>query len=89
MAFLGIETAKAPTGMRGRRFLAFLIDAAIVIALSFVVYRFTGRPDFFAVQAAMDAAEAAGGQDQAPPPFSPSLTARTACCCSSRSATRR
>ena len=60
MAFLGIETAKAPTGMRGRRFLAFLIDAAIVIALSFVVYRFTGRPDFFAVQAAMDAAEAAG-----------------------------
>ncbi len=65
MAFLGIETAKAPTGMRGRRLLAFLIDAAIVIALSFVVYRFTGRPDFFAVQAAMDAAEAAGGQDQA------------------------
>ena len=65
MAFLGIETAKAPTGMRVRRFLAFLIDAAIVIALSFAVYRFTGRPDFFAVQAAMDAAEAAGGKDQA------------------------
>lgn len=65
MSFLGIETAKAPAGMRSRRLLAFLTDAAIVIALSFVVYRFTGRPDFFAVQAAMDAAEAAGGQDQA------------------------
>jgi len=65
MGFLGIETAKAPAGMRGRRFLAFLIDAAVVIALSFAAYRFTGRPDFFAVQAAMDAAKAAGGQDQA------------------------
>ena len=65
MGFLGIETAKAPAGMRGRRLLAFLIDAALVIALSFPVYRFTGQPDFFAVQAAMDAAEAAGGQDQA------------------------
>lgn len=65
MAFLGIETAKAPAGMRGKRFLAFVIDAAIVIALSFAVYRFTGQPDFFAVQAAMEAAEAAGGQDQA------------------------
>lgn len=65
MGFLGIETAKAPAGMRGRRFLAFLIDAVVVIALSFAAYRFTGRPDFFAVQAAMDAAKAAGGQDQA------------------------
>ena len=65
MAFLGIETAKAPAGMRGKRFLAFLIDAAIVVALSFIVYRLTGHPDFFAVQAAMDAAQAAGGQDQA------------------------
>lgn len=65
MGILGIETAKAPAGMRGKRLLAFLIDAAIVTALSFIVYRFTGRPNFFAVQAAMDAAEAAGGQDQA------------------------
>lgn len=65
MGFLGIETGRAPTGMRSKRFLAFLIDAAVVIALAFVVYRFVGQPDFFAVKAAMDAAEAAGGQDQA------------------------
>ena len=65
MAILGIEVPAAPAGMRGKRFLAFLIDAAIVIALAFLVFRFTGQPDFFAVQAAMDAAEAAGGQDQA------------------------
>jgi len=65
MGFLGLETGPAPAGMRRRRFLAFLIDAAIVIAVSFVIYRFAGQPDFFAVKAAMDAAEAANGQDQA------------------------
>lgn len=64
MGILGIETAKAPAGMRSKRFVAFLIDGAIVLALSFIAYRVTGRPDFFAVQAAMDAAQAAGGQNQ-------------------------
>lgn len=65
MGILGLETAKAPAGMRSRRFLAFILDAVIVIALAYVAFRFTGQPDFFGVQAAMDAAEAAGGQDQA------------------------
>lgn len=51
--------------MRGRRFLAFIIDAALVIAFAYIAFRITGQPDFFGVQAAMDAAEAAGGQDQA------------------------
>ncbi len=64
MGFLGLETGAAPAGMRSRRFVAFLLDVAIVISLSFVVYRAAGQPDFFAVKAAMDAAEAAGGQDQ-------------------------
>ena len=49
--------------MRSKRFLAFLLDAAVVAALAFVAYRFIGQPDFFSVKAAMDAAEAAGGQD--------------------------
>jgi uncharacterized RDD family membrane protein YckC len=63
MGFLGLETAKAPAGMRGRRFGAFCADLLIVLGLSFLAYRFTGQPDFFAVRAAMDAAQAAGGQD--------------------------
>lgn len=65
MGILGIEPVKAPARMRGRRFLAFLIDAIIVMALSFAAYRFTSQPDFFAVRNAMDAAQDAGGQDQA------------------------
>ncbi len=65
MSFLGIEAAKAPAGMRSRRFLAFLLDACVVAALSFLLYRFTGQPDFFAVRDAMDAMDAAGGQDAA------------------------
>lgn len=63
MGFLGLETAKTPAGMRGRRFGAFCADLLIVLGLSFLAYRFTGQPDFFAVRAAMDAAQAAGGQD--------------------------
>ena len=62
MGFLGLETAKAPAGMRGRRFLAFCADLLFVLALCLLVYRLTGQPDFFAVRAAMDAAQAAGGQ---------------------------
>ena len=65
MSFLGVEAAKAPAGMRSRRFIAFLIDAAVIIAISFLLYKFAGQPDFFAVRDAMDAMEAAGGQDAA------------------------
>lgn len=64
MGILGVET-KASAGMRRKRFCAFLIDAVVVFALSYIIFRFTGQPDFFSVQDAMDAAEAAGGQDQA------------------------
>lgn len=60
-----LEIEKAPSGMRNRRFLAFLIDGAIVLFLSLLVYKIWGEPDFFRVKAAMDAAEAAGGQDTA------------------------
>lgn len=65
MGVLGIEAAKAPAGMRSRRFIAFLIDAAVIVAISFILYKFTGNPDFFAVRDAMEAMEAAGGQDAA------------------------
>ena len=65
MSFLGIEAEKAPAGMRSRRFIAFLIDAGVIIAISFLFYKFTGQPDFFAVQDAMNAMDAAGGQDAA------------------------
>ncbi len=65
MGSLGLEIGAAPAGMRSKRFLAFLLDAAIVTAISFAAYRLVGQPDFFAVKAAMDAAQAAGGQDQA------------------------
>lgn len=63
MGILGIETAAAPKGMRSKRLAAFLIDAGIVLILSFLAYKIVGEPDFYSVKAAMDAAEAAGGQD--------------------------
>ena len=63
MGILNLETEKAPAGMRRRRFLAFLIDAAAVLLLAFLVYRLTGEPDFFYVKETMDTAQAAGGQD--------------------------
>lgn len=63
MGILNFETEKAPAGMRRRRFLAFLVDAAVVLALAMLVYRLTGEPDFFYVKEAMDTAQAAGGQD--------------------------
>lgn len=58
MSFLGIEIAQAVPHYRRNRFAAFLIDLVIVIALWFAAYQLTGRPDFFAVRAAMDAAGA-------------------------------
>ena len=64
MAFLGMEIPRAEPGMRTRRLLAFLIDMMVVLVLVFLVYSFTGEPDYFRVQAAMDAAQAAGGQDE-------------------------
>lgn len=63
MGLLGIETAAAPKGMRAKRLAAFFIDAGIVLVLSFLAYQILGKPDFYSVKAAMDAAEAAGGQD--------------------------
>ncbi len=63
MGVLGLEAAKAPAGMRSKRFFAFLVDAMMVLVIAFILYSFTGEPDFFSVQAAMDAAEAAGGQN--------------------------
>ena len=90
MGFLGIEATKAPAGMRSKRVLAFLIDAAVAAALPYAVYRATGQPDFFAVRAAMDAAGAAGGQDQAlTTAVLSSSIRRTAYCCSLRFAMRR
>lgn len=65
MGFMGLETAHAPSGMRGRRFAAFVTDAFLTLLLSFVVFHIFGEPDFFSVKEAMDAAEAAGGQDAA------------------------
>ncbi|MDD2971156.1 MAG: RDD family protein [Lachnospiraceae bacterium] len=64
MSFLGIESERAPAGMRGKRFVAFLIDSAIVLVLVFIIYNLTGKPDFFKVQSVMKEAELAGGQDQ-------------------------
>lgn len=55
--------ALAEPGVRMRRLLAFLIDLMVVLILVFLVYTFTGEPDYFRVQMAMDAAQAAGGQD--------------------------
>lgn len=63
MAFMGLEIPRAEPGMRTRRLLAFLIDLAVVLVLVFLVYTFTGEPDYFRVQAAMDAVQAAEGQD--------------------------
>lgn len=63
MGFLGLDTGNAPSGMRGKRFLAFVIDAFLVLLLAFLMYNVTGQPDFFGVQSMMDAAQAAGGKN--------------------------
>lgn len=64
MAFLGIDTPKAAPHYRGKRFAAFLIDLVIVVALWFILFQLIGKPDFFAVQRAMDAADALPVEDQ-------------------------
>lgn len=65
MAFLGLKIGEpAVPGYRKRRFASFLIDAVIVLCILFCIYRITGRPDFPAVKAAMEAANAgAAGPD--------------------------
>jgi uncharacterized RDD family membrane protein YckC len=65
MAFLGIEPAKAPAGIRQRRFVAFAADTVFILLLILLLYSLTGEPDFYRVRTAMDAAAAAGGQDAA------------------------
>lgn len=67
MAFLGLEISKAAPGYRKRRFTAFLIDVAVVLAIIFLVFSITGKPDFPSVKAAMDAAgeETSGPNAQA------------------------
>ncbi len=62
MAFLGLEIGKNEPGYRLKRFAAFLLDTVIVVTIVYIVFRFTGKPDFPAVKAAMDTAgEGAGG----------------------------
>jgi uncharacterized RDD family membrane protein YckC len=56
MAIFGLELAKAAPRYRRNRFLAFLIDIALVVAIWFVSYRIAGKPDFYSVKRAMDSA---------------------------------
>ena len=58
MPFLGLQIEKAAPGYRMKRFAAFVIDTVIVLLLLYIVYNFTGKPDFPGVGAAMDAAKA-------------------------------
>lgn len=59
MSFLGMQIGETATpGYRKKRFAAFLIDVMIVLCLLLIAYSITGRPDFPAVKAAMDAAQA-------------------------------
>lgn len=60
---------EADSGSRGKRFIAFVMDAIIVVALSWLVYHICGQPDFYSVKENMDAIKEAGGSD-------PELTAR-------------
>lgn len=64
MGFLGIEFAAAAPYYRRKRFIAFLIDLILVIVLWFLAYQIVGKPDFFAVKEAMDAAEALPAESQ-------------------------
>lgn len=58
MAFLGLEIGKAVPGFRVKRFAAFIIDAMIILIILYFLFSITGKPDFPAVKAAMDAAQA-------------------------------
>ena len=64
MSFLGIEFAQAMPHYRKKRFAAFLADLAIVISIWCIAYQLTGKPDFFAVKAAMDTAYALPVEEQ-------------------------
>lgn len=64
MRFAGLETGCAPSGERSRRFFAFLFDAAIILFLTYISYNVIGKPDFYSVREAMDAAQAAGVKNQ-------------------------
>jgi uncharacterized RDD family membrane protein YckC len=58
MSFLGLEIGKATPGYRVKRFAAFIIDAMIILVILYLIFSITGKPDFPAVKAAMDAAQA-------------------------------
>jgi uncharacterized RDD family membrane protein YckC len=58
MAFLGLDIGKAAPGYRVKRFAAFVIDAMIILIILYFIFTFTGKPDFPAVKAAMDASQA-------------------------------
>jgi uncharacterized RDD family membrane protein YckC len=58
MSFLGQIGEPTTPGYRKKRFAAFMIDMMIVLCLLLITYSITGRPDFPAVKAAMDAAQA-------------------------------
>ncbi|MDR1143570.1 MAG: RDD family protein [Spirochaetaceae bacterium] len=60
MSFLGIHLSETPAGYRRRRFLAFVLDAALVLLVVFVVYLITGTPDYPGIKEAMDAVKEAG-----------------------------
>jgi uncharacterized RDD family membrane protein YckC len=60
MSFLGIQLSETPAGYRGRRFLAFVLDLAVVLLITLAVYAVTGTPDYPGVKEAMDAVKAAG-----------------------------
>ncbi|MDR2661580.1 MAG: RDD family protein [Treponema sp.] len=60
MSFLGIQLSETPAGYRRRRFLAFVLDLAIVLLLVLAVYLITGTPDYPGIKEAMDAVKEAG-----------------------------
>ncbi|MDF3000279.1 MAG: hypothetical protein K0Q48_398 [Bacillota bacterium] len=56
MSFLGMNLGEeAPRGYRLRRLAAFSLDVVIVLCILMVTYHMTGKPDFPAVKAALDA----------------------------------
>jgi uncharacterized RDD family membrane protein YckC len=57
MAFLGLEISKVEPGYRIKRFAAFGIDAIIVLIILYIMFCFTGKPDFPSVRIAMNAAK--------------------------------
>lgn len=58
MSLFDLKIDKAAPGYRARRFTAFIIDAMIVMVILYLFFSITGKPDFPAVKAAMDAAKA-------------------------------